>query len=235
MDLGQRKKPNYLLKSYLLNYNQDLLKELRQASYNEYRERELCDNGVILCDAFKGDNCITYEDVYIKYNYSPIVKECVKINHAFTNRKFHLKDRIKDIYLDSLNSNCNCYFLTLTFSNELITKTSEKTRRRYITRLLKKYCRHYVGNIDFGVDKRYTEREHYHAFISTNKIQELMKAYYKLTNSYVYTEKMRVKDNLSDNCKRLSKYIAKLTNHAIKESVKRNVYVFDRNNDYLLS
>lgn len=52
-----------------------------------------------------------------------------------------------------------CVFLTLTFNDEALL-LDEKTRRVYVSRLLRELSLDYVANIDYG---KTTEREHYHA------------------------------------------------------------------------
>ena len=60
------------------------------------------------------------------------------------------------------------YFGTLTFSDKVLDKTTEKTRRRYVVRFLNDISISYVANIDFGKEN---EREHYHCiFLTENNI-----------------------------------------------------------------
>ena len=58
--------------------------------------------------------------------------------------------------------NYRCSFLTLTFSDTTLERTSEETRERYIKNYLKRETAFYIVNKDYGSEKK---REHYHAFI----------------------------------------------------------------------
>ena len=104
----------------------------------------------------------------------------------------------------------------MTFNNEILASTSEKTRRRYISRFLRSLNAPYVANIDFGKD---FNREHYHAVVKVPKIDLKLYAYGFIFAETVHHAKSLIK---------LSKYIAKLTNHAIKETTRRNVLLYSR-------
>lgn len=96
--------------------------------------------------------------------------------------------------------------------------TSEETRRKYVRRFLKENCICYVANKDFGARNG---REHYHAVVLLkSKIN-----YSKWNYGSINGQKIRL-NGTSDV--RLSKYIAKLTNHAIKETCKRNALIYSR-------
>lgn len=55
-----------------------------------------------------------------------------------------------------------CLFLTLSFNDETMKRTSEKTRERYIKEFLKNETALYIANRDYGTKNG---REHYHALI----------------------------------------------------------------------
>lgn len=103
-------------------------------------------------------------------------------------------------------------FLTLTFRDDVLQSTTPATRRRYVARFLKSVSGEYVANIDFSPD---INREHYHAVI-TSRVD---------LNSWVYgfafAEKMRCHKN---DLVKVSKYITKLTNHALKIDATRLIY-----------
>lgn len=101
-------------------------------------------------------------------------------------------------------------FGTLTFTNDVLAKTSTETRRRYVSRYLKSISSSYIANIDFGDKEKNpqsNEREHYHCLISVEKIPESWR--------YGFCRFDIIPKNDVD-CKKVSKYIAKLTNHAMK-------------------
>lgn len=143
------------------------------------------------------------------------IKEARKINNATYHRTKRLQTRILKYLLMG-----RCVFATLSFRDDVLSETSKETRRRYVARFLKSISQYYVANIDYG---KTTEREHYHAVIVIDKISRGSWSY-----GFDKYEKVRC-DNLTDL--RLSKYISKLTNHAIKETTKRNCYIYSRNRE----
>lgn len=97
-------------------------------------------------------------------------------------------------------------FVTLTFRDDVFDTTSVETRRRYVARFLKQSCDTYVANIDFGEKNG---REHYHAIVD-KKINPLEWKYGSCNVE-------RVRPCKNDSVA-VSKYLTKLTSHAIKES-----------------
>lgn len=154
-------------------------------------------------------------DSYMKTNNTALWKECEKINHAYYQRVRRLKERIANMLENGKN-----LFLTLTFRPKVISKTKDKTRREYVTNYLKQFNCEYVANIDFGEEH---ETEHYHAVLNTDFINPL-------TWKYGNLDVRRVRDCTDKelDCIRLAKYVAKLTNHAIKETAKRNYMIYSR-------
>lgn len=107
-------------------------------------------------------------------------------------------------------------FYTLTFRDDVLASTSEDTRRQYVRRWLSLNFKQYVANIDFG-DK--TEREHYHAVVNLEDgvlPEEWPHGFHKVQ----FVAFHGVDDT------RISKYMSKLTNHALKQSgqLKRIIY-----------
>ena len=152
---------------------------------------------------FCNENHCSFEDL----------EEARKINDANYHRVKRLKERIQK-YL----SMGECIWLTLTFNDNTLAKTTQEKRRRLVRDYLKHISPFYVANIDFGKEN---EREHYHAVVVGSYVDmNLWKKY-----GFAYTE--RIKNHLTTSVK-LSKYVSKLTNHAIKETTKRAVYVYSR-------
>ena len=75
--------------------------------------------------------------------------------------KYYLKKKIKNALL----SDYYCIFVTLTFTDKVLSKTNEKTREIYIKQFLKNESVFYIANRDYGKEK---DREHYHAFLITS-------------------------------------------------------------------
>ena len=165
-------------------------------------------------------------------------KEAERINKARYKRVVRLRGRLNHI----LHKNNDVQFLTLTFNDDTLSKTSQKTRRRYVQRYLTSLNCDYVGNIDFGAKNG---REHYHAVVSCNANLEAWEQYgfilaesvkkdgelFRKTVPKRYkhlSEEEQKKKLAEDNEKRLAKYVAKLTNHAIKETTKRSALLYPK-------
>lgn len=136
-------------------------------------------------------------------------KESEKINHATYQRNKRLKLWIQRM-LDY-----PCVFITLTFNEQSLSDLDEYQRRQKVCKYLKSQSNCYVANIDFGAD---IGREHYHAVVLTDFLN--LDAW-KL--GFPFAEKINVSDSDA-----LSKYISKLTNHAIKETTRRNHVIYSR-------
>lgn len=118
-----------------------------------------------------------------------------------------VKEKISNIVM-----NHNAVFLTLTFRNDVFDKTTPETRRRYVARYLKQVSSEYVGNIDFSPD---VGREHYHAVVCSRADLNAWKY------GFAYAEQVRAHDR---DLTRVSKYITKLTAHALKVNATRLIY-----------
>lgn len=140
-------------------------------------------------------------------------KEAERVNNA----SYHRTKRLKLKILNMLTSG-SCIFLTLTFKNDVLENTSQETRKRYVARALKTMSNSYIANIDYG---KKNEREHYHAIILADKVSQ---DYWKYGN--LDYEKVRANEETSPV--KIAKYITKLTNHAIKETVKQNRLIYSR-------
>ena len=145
------------------------------------------------------------------YGYSTY-KVATNVNHASYKRTARLKERIREAVASG-----KAWFITITFSPETLAKTNEKTRRVYVSRWLKSLTPFYVANIDYGKNKG---REHYHAVITSD--QRPPKSW-----SYGFVDILKVATTETDT-KRISKYISKLTNHAIKNTTKSKRIIYSR-------
>lgn len=108
--------------------------------------------------------------------------------------------------------NVDLVFCTLTFSDEVLASTTAQTRRRYVSRWCKSVSPLYVANVDFGSKNG---REHYHAIVCNIVKKEAKEAW-----KYGFTWFERVRSNKCHSEERVSRYITKLTSHALKESTK---------------
>lgn len=153
-----------------------------------------------------------YFDLLNEYDYKDI-KEARKINKATYQRIKRLKDKITQ-YIEEKP----CIWATLTFSDEVLANTNPETRRQYVRRFLKSHSACYLANIDYGSKN---EREHYHALMVVDKVP-------RGSWSYGFDKYKRVRVNQKSSAVRISKYISKLTNHAIKETTKSCYIIYSR-------
>lgn len=200
------KKPDYVLKSKILKEGV-LLEEFKKCSKSIYH----------YVYGLSMDNDISYQSALKISNMNihkfPIEwKECERISHAHCKRVIHIRKRITDMVLNS-----DCVFLTFTFTDDKMLSTSSETRKDKVKRFLISLECPYVANIDFG---KKNHREHYHALVAIDKVNYRLWRYGALNG-------IKIRNNTED-MERLSRYIAKLTNHAIKETTKRSVIMFSR-------
>ena len=145
------------------------------------------------------------------YGYSTY-KVATNVNHASYKRTARLKEFIREAVASG-----SAWFITITFSPETLENTNEQTRRKYVSRWLKSLTPFYVANIDYGKKKG---REHYHAIITSDQRPPK-------TWSYGFIDILKVATSEIDT-KRISKYISKLTNHAIKNTTKSKRIIYSR-------
>ena len=148
-------------------------------------------------------------------NYKKIIKnaweKATLLNHARYKRKQRIKNKIEKLVLEG-----NATFITLTFNDDILSSTSEITRRRYIARWCKENSDYYVANIDYGEERH---REHYHAVLRVGSYSHWKYGYSKV-------KIVRSKDK---DVNKISKYVSKLTNHAIKKSGKLKRIIYSKN------
>lgn len=238
--------PNYNIKSIVLDtYSNDLniIRKYKRAEY--LRDKYMAQSSLReLPDAYTknlellGQKEKEYFDKWL--NEGELVKsksiflfnECYKIVNAEVARRKRLRQRVERIM-----STGQTYFITLTFAEDTLKNTDAQTRRRYVTRFLKTVATDYVGNIDFGKLKG---REHYHAVISSDKLNDIKYVYtkrygYMCIETPVFDEWSKLGYYSIKSCgtsetdkKKLAAYTAKLVNHAVKETTKRNALIYSR-------
>lgn len=133
------------------------------------------------------------------------------LNHARYKRKQRIQSKIEQLVLDGMAT-----FITLTFTDTVLSSTNEITRRRYVARWCKENSDFYVANIDYGDEKH---REHYHAVLRVGDYT---------TWNYGFMSIKPVRSKNKDLTK-VSKYVSKLTNHAIKKSGKLKRIIYSKN------
>ena len=155
------------------------------------------------------------------YNYFWRVPDtamvCDNLNKARRKRTKRLNDKIGKMLAVG-----DCIFLTLTFNDEVLSNTSQLTRRRYVSRYLKTQSEHYCANIDYGTKN---EREHYHAVVFAKTVNM---ALWENKYGFAYAERVVVKNDGSSS-EKIAKYISKLTNHAIKNTTHNCKVIYSKN------
>ena len=200
------------LKQCILEYKLDdeAAKLSRKAFLLYQREK----NGLYyeIIDNYSYEKLINEKKTFIKKYGSTTLKVANNLNQAKYQRTIRLKNRIKEAVESG-----KAWFITITFNPETLSNTNEKTRRKYVSRWLKSLSEFYVANIDYG---ELYEREHYHAVItSVNKPPKTWK--------YGFIDILKVKTTDNDTT-RISKYISKLTNHAIKHTTKSKRIIYSK-------
>jgi hypothetical protein len=229
--------PDYEFKSYILNELPEALEAMRNTRkfgyyFNQLQEKH---KDILSPDSLWWNSRLSQLEPYVNMSEEliPSVREeCDLILNADKERRKRLRKRINLMFMQG-----RCYFVTLTFSDEVLSKTSSRDRRIKVTRFLKSISKQYVGNVDYG---KTTEREHYHAIILSEQLDNIQYHYFNQygwvcdaceqfamwSNIGFYTIKSCNKDE--NDIKKLASYVTKLTNHAIKETTKRNALIYSR-------
>ena len=165
-----------------------------------------------IIDNYSYENLINDKEAFIKRYGNTTLKVANNLNQNKYQRTIRLKNRIKEAVESG-----SAWFITITFNDKTLNNTNELTRRKYVSRWLKSLSNFYVANIDYGDT---TGREHYHAVItSDNKPPKSW--------PYGFIDILKVKTTDNDTT-RISKYISKLTNHAIKHTTKSKRIIYSK-------
>jgi len=204
-----RRAPDYRRKSELLK-DGTMYREVKRIRKSEYAYYAFVEYGEIVEAPYDPQTAMQKRQ---SLSADADFQECEKIVHAQSNRTVRLRSRVEHIIKDYDNPT----FCTLTFTDDYLASTNELTRRRYVTRFLKEQSGGlpYVANIDFGGKNG---REHFHAVCG-----------FRLDPKQWQCGALRVqKVRKSSDPHKLARYISKLTNHAIKETAKRNAIIYSR-------
>lgn len=172
------------------------------------------------------NNCIDFElldnlkqynkDKYYHFkNYLPF--EHNEQFEKMLSARYMKVSRLKRRFIYMVSYYKYVYFVTFTFSDNYLNK-SDKTHKRMIKNVLESFDPNYkiILNADYGSKN---ERLHFHALIGTNIKKNLDKHLKKTYPCFTKTEKVNVS---SDSIKKVSKYINKLSNHAIKSTTQKS-------------
>lgn len=184
----------------LVVYNNDLLKIFKliriieeESNNNQYYYNKNPNYKLYLAALKKSG--LTYHQVKNSY-----YRHVGKIKRA--------KKKIEKI----LNTEEQCLFLTLTFTNDNINKL--KNKRRIVREYLKSISKDFIANVDYGEKNG---RLHYHAIIRGRIDPETWK--YGIINFKVINNKCSAA---------LSKYILKLARHSLKTTTKAEKIIYSR-------
>lgn len=200
-------KSNYLLKAEVIeNGLYDAFCYIRQTQNSHYYHYPISEK-----NPYKTLEDANAWEEQISRIYPSEWKECERLYHAKNQRVKRLKEK-----LGYMVKKGDCCFLTLTFTDEVLARTSASTRHDYVKRFLQKNFRTAIGNLDFGAKNG---REHYHAVVLAESVKHD-------TWKYGALKSKRVKRSDVNCADKLAHYTSKLVNHAIKETTKgsRTIY-----------
>lgn len=202
-------KIDYEFKSKVLTEHKDIVRLQKKYSREAYLAERIENYDT---SAYK-EYCEKISELHNDSELWRVWQEAEKINHASYKRNKRLKDRIEQMLWDG-----DCYFLTLTFSDDTFNRTSDKWRRMSVTYTLKEISDDYVANIDYGEKNG---REHYHAVIRSDAVPNLT-----IWSKFGFYHVQHVRSD--DDFIKLGKYVGKLTNHAIKNTTKGNRIIYSK-------
>lgn len=192
-------------KSSILNsYKYDLYLKSRLANYSMYCATNFHDKTF-------NENLRYYLEMDISSELT--IDEffcCQQIFNSFRKRQGRLRKRIENMI-----TNNDCLFLTLTFTDDVLSTTSFDTRKKYVLRFLNNLNCAYVGNVDYGSENG---REHYHCVVAIDNVS---------CYDWLYGA-INFKRIINKNSLALAKYVAKLTNHALKETTNNSRIIYSR-------
>lgn len=188
--------------------------------YNKYRRYRYCvDNGFSyapLQNVFYIDTLCDMYAFHFAFNPEYAV-ECEKILNANRARSYRLRKKIywMLLYCPAVT------FCTLTFKESYLASTSPDTRRQNVSRFFASLNAPFIANVDYGGTYG---REHYHAVVGCllpkSALQEFNSHYGNIDVKRVRFSRL--------SCLRLSKYVSKLANHAVKTTACRNALLYSR-------
>lgn len=202
-------KIDYAFKAEVLSEHEDIIKLQRRYSLLHYLQTYTDE---VIDEEYKEAVSDMVSSLFDGGYTERVWREAEKINLAFYARVKRLKDRIADMLCEG-----RCYFLTLTFTDEVLAKTSPQTRRKYVTLFLKSISDTYCANIDFGSQNG---REHYHAVVKADTVDMSQWDIYGFSNA----KKIASEDDYTP----IAKYVSKLTNHAVKATTKGSRAIYSR-------
>ena len=205
----------------ILHYSlEDKAEVINGGLYDIYREARKLD--------YFGDGSLIAEIHSLcekNFSYYYDYKVCKAIHNSVKRKRKLVSKKVNNL---NFSANGKVAFVTLTFNDETLNKTSQVTRRRKVSYTLKACSKIYVANIDFG--KKH-DREHYHALLGFDDYQDIKDLENKIRDlwgGYGFIKVERVGNDESDKL-RTRNYLVKLAFHAIKDSTKNHRLIYSRN------
>lgn len=181
-------------------YLLELYKKYQLSLFVATGQYEFCEN-IVALDEYTARSEISYYEL----NYPRIWRIVEKIVLSNYRKRSRVSKRLTNIVA---NSDSPLYFGTITFTDTILSSTTQRTRRVYVRRFLKSISKNYIANIDFG-DKN--NREHYHCIFGCDNVDTFKQWQY----GFVNVKKVRYSEQ---DYKRITKYTVKLVNHCVKGS-----------------
>ena len=146
----------------------------------------------------------------------------IKKYESILSSRYQKISRIKKRFIYLIARYKRLYFITFTFDDKHI-DLCDRSRKDLIKSSLYSFSPDikYICNIDYG---KINERLHYHCIVATNDYGDLKTHLENVYPSFTYTEEIRLSKS---DIKRTSKYINKLSNHAIKDSTRRSRVLYN--------
>lgn len=203
----------------LRDYSDIVRLESRYHYFSEFYMPAIC-NGVLEEDEELACEFVeARKQVEAFFSSTPHAQEVWDMAHRLNVNKRARARNLRRYVERMVDSDKGALLLTLTFRDDLL-KLKPLTRRHYLKTWLRTHCKYYVANIDYGGQNG---REHYHAVVYG--IDEV--GLKEWSEKYGFIDARRIGNKDSDK-KAVSKYVAKLTNHAIKETTKSSRILYPR-------
>lgn len=185
-----------------------LVKSIRKSYYSDYMKT--VHSVDIPCTMDYNTAQSTLQSLVRMYGQDT-VDRLFKRAHADSNIVSRLRSRIELM----LNLG-ECIFLTFTFTDNSLATYSTDYLRLCVKRFLNLYSSLYVANVDYGKENG---RIHFHAVALTGHVNFKAWKFGALNAQRIHS----VEDSLC-----LARYVSKLTNHALKESTRRQSIIYSR-------
>lgn len=196
-----------------LNKHRELVSKARKLARLRKERRQALNTSTIVTS----DDCLREErnlaflkaDTALQAYENALGEELADIERYLASNKrrwMRVRDGVRRIL-----SHPSVVLVTLTFTDEVLNATSETTRRTYVRKFLASQSHTYMANRDFG---KKNHREHFHALVACEKIDRK-----DWTYGNINFKRVKLSEDRKKTVGKLSRYLDKLSNHALKETV----------------